>query len=292
MIKHCLVCLSLVLCCLPVILFKEAEMSVYAKAFLPLLLAALCACRVEVGHHDGEAASQAAAAAPVLQSVEVGKTTVEQIRALYPDAVKMEDGEIIFGNRRLGSESGAVEVYQSNVQNGFPLRMFAFDGESKLLQMMILARTDNEVATLVKDLEATGFAPYPHLSAEEFTVLNSGMFVTAEEREKFLAENGIQQFKRGSLLAFVFVRFYGYDFLAANASAKVINSTTNLAALTFFIPQGHVVWAWAIPLAVANLCGGVVGARLAIRGGTKLLRYGFMLLLCLTIGKFAWDLLG
>ena len=96
----------------------------------------------------------------------------------------------------------------------------------------------------------------------------------------------------GSLLAFVFVRFYGYDFLAANASAKVINSTTNLAALKFFIPQGHVVWAWAIPLAAANLCGGVVGARLAMRGGTKLLRYGFMLLLCLTIGKFAWDLLG
>jgi len=43
---------------------------------------------------------------------------------------------------------------------------------------------------------------------------------------------------------------------------------------------------------VANLCGGVVGARLAMRGGTRLLRYGFMLLLCLTIGKFAWDLLG
>ena len=58
--------------------------------------------------------------------------------------------------------------------------------------MMMLARTDNEVAPLVKDLEAAGFAPYPHLSAEEFTVLNSGMFVTAEEREKFLAENGIQ----------------------------------------------------------------------------------------------------
>ena len=94
----------------------------------------------------------------------------------------------------------------------------------------------------------------------------------------------------GSLLAFVFVRFYGYDFLTANASAKVINSTTNLAALAFFIPQGHVVWAWAVPLALANLCGGVLGARLAIRGGTKFLRYGFMLLLCLTIGKFAWDL--
>ena len=95
----------------------------------------------------------------------------------------------------------------------------------------------------------------------------------------------------GSLLVFVFVRFYGYDFLTANASAKVINSTTNLAALTFFIPQGHVVWAWAVPLALANLCGSVVGAKLAIRGGTKFLRYGFMVLLCLTIGKFAWDLI-
>ena len=56
-------------------------MSVYAKALLPLLLAALCACRVDVGRHDGEAASQAAAAAPVLQSVEVGKTTVDQLRS-------------------------------------------------------------------------------------------------------------------------------------------------------------------------------------------------------------------
>ena len=95
----------------------------------------------------------------------------------------------------------------------------------------------------------------------------------------------------GSLLAFVFIRFYGYDFLTANASAKVINSTTNLAALTFFIPQGHVVWVWAVPLALANLCGGIIGTHLAISGGTRFLRYGFMLLLCLTIGKFAWDLL-
>lgn len=94
----------------------------------------------------------------------------------------------------------------------------------------------------------------------------------------------------GSLLAFIFVRFYGYDFLTANTSGKVINSTTNLAALTFFVPHGHVVWAWAIPLAVANLCGGLIGAQLAIRGGTRFLRYGFMLLLCLMIGRFAWDL--
>lgn len=94
----------------------------------------------------------------------------------------------------------------------------------------------------------------------------------------------------GSLLAFVFVRLFRYDFLTANASAKVINTTTNLAALTFFVPNGHVVWAWALPLAAANLCGGLIGARLAILGGTRFLRRGFIALLCVMIGKFAWDL--
>ncbi|MDO4641578.1 MAG: TSUP family transporter [Neisseria sp.] len=94
----------------------------------------------------------------------------------------------------------------------------------------------------------------------------------------------------GSLLAFVFVRFFAYDFLTATASAKVINLTTNLAALTFFVPNGHIVWAWALPLAVANLSGGLLGTRLAILGGTRFLRYGFMVLLVVLIGKFGWDL--
>ena len=95
----------------------------------------------------------------------------------------------------------------------------------------------------------------------------------------------------GSLLAFIFVRFFAYDFLTATASAKVINLTTNLAALSFFVPNGHIVWAWALPLALANLSGGLVGAHLAMKGGSKFLRYGFMALLCIMIGKFGWDLL-
>ena len=41
----------------------------------------------------------------------------------------------------------------------------------------------------------------------------------------------------GGLLAFIFVRFFAYDFLTATASAKVINLTTNLAALSFFCAQ-------------------------------------------------------
>ena len=94
----------------------------------------------------------------------------------------------------------------------------------------------------------------------------------------------------GSLLAFIFVRFYAYDFLTATASAKIINLTTNLAALVFFIPNNHIVWAWALPLALANLCGSVIGASLAMRGGAHFLRHGFMVLLVVMISKFGWDI--
>ena len=94
----------------------------------------------------------------------------------------------------------------------------------------------------------------------------------------------------GSLLAFVFVRFFAYDFLTATACAKVINLMTNLAALSFFIPSQHVLWHWALPLAAANLIGGFCGAKLAVLGGSRWLRYGFMALLCLLIGNFARQL--
>lgn len=68
----------------------------------------------------------------------------------------------------------------------------------------------------------------------------------------------------------LFVRFFAYDFLTATASAKVINLTTNLAALSFLFPMDTSFGLGALPMAGMNLLGGICGARLAMRGG-----YGF-----------------
>lgn len=95
----------------------------------------------------------------------------------------------------------------------------------------------------------------------------------------------------GSFLTFMFIRLFAFDFLTAVASSKIINITTNLAALSFFIPNDYILWAWAIPLAACNLSGGFIGTHIALRGGTSFLRYGFMLLLVILIAKFAYDLL-
>ncbi len=94
----------------------------------------------------------------------------------------------------------------------------------------------------------------------------------------------------GSFLTFLFIRFFAFDFLQATASAKVVNVATNLAALTFFIPSGNILWMLAIPMAVSNLTGGFVGAHLAMKGGARVLRICFLCLMCVLIGKFGYDL--
>jgi uncharacterized membrane protein YfcA len=95
----------------------------------------------------------------------------------------------------------------------------------------------------------------------------------------------------GSFLIFLFIRFFGLDFLRASAASKVVNLATNLAALCFFVPSGQVLLAVAVPMAVANIAGAVAGTRLALRGGTPLIRQLFLVLVVVLIGKMGWDLL-
>jgi uncharacterized membrane protein YfcA len=50
----------------------------------------------------------------------------------------------------------------------------------------------------------------------------------------------------GAFLIFVFVRVFGYDFLNASASAKIINWATNFGTLALFALTGNVIWTAAL----------------------------------------------
>lgn len=93
----------------------------------------------------------------------------------------------------------------------------------------------------------------------------------------------------GSFLIFLFIRFFGLDFLRASAASKVVNLATNLAALSFFIPAGHILFAFAIPMALANVAGAVAGTRLALHGGTPVIRKLFIALVLVLIARMSWD---
>lgn len=93
----------------------------------------------------------------------------------------------------------------------------------------------------------------------------------------------------GSFLVFLFVRWLGYDFLNAAASAKLLNIATNLAALALFAWKGHVWWHFALTMAVANVVGSLLGTRLALRHGAGFVRSMFIVVVSALILKTAFD---
>lgn len=93
----------------------------------------------------------------------------------------------------------------------------------------------------------------------------------------------------GSFFVFLFVRALGYDFLHASASAKLLNTATNLAALGAFAWTGHVWWHIAALMAVANVVGSLFGTRLALRHGAGFVRIVFIVVVSALILKTAFD---
>lgn len=93
----------------------------------------------------------------------------------------------------------------------------------------------------------------------------------------------------GSFLVFIFVRWLGYDFLNASASAKVINVATNFAAVALFAAKGHIWWHLALPMAVANVAGSLMGTRLAMKHGSGFVRVMFIVVVSALIIKTSYD---
>lgn len=93
----------------------------------------------------------------------------------------------------------------------------------------------------------------------------------------------------GSFLIFLFVRFFGFDFLRASAVAKVVNVACNLSALVWFGYAGHVLWQLGLMMAACNIVGAVIGTRLALVGGSAFIRKIFLLAFVLLIIKTSVD---
>ncbi|WP_193104497.1 TSUP family transporter [Brachybacterium sp. FME24] len=80
----------------------------------------------------------------------------------------------------------------------------------------------------------------------------------------------------GSFFIIALVAVLGYGFLEASVHAKLANLTTNIGALLVFGLQGEVWWLLGAIMAVTNVLGGYLGARLAIRFGSGFVRIVFL----------------
>jgi uncharacterized protein len=93
----------------------------------------------------------------------------------------------------------------------------------------------------------------------------------------------------GSFLVFLFVRTFGLDFLHASASAKIVNASTNTAAILLFGLTGELYWLLGLAMSACNIAGAQFGSHLAIRRGSMLVRKVFIVVVGSLIAKTAWD---
>lgn len=93
----------------------------------------------------------------------------------------------------------------------------------------------------------------------------------------------------GSFLVVAFIALMGFDFLHASANAKMVNLATNFGSICLFMLKGKIIWAIAIPMAVSNAFGGLLGAKLAINKGNSFIRIFFLVVVVGTLIRFAYD---
>jgi uncharacterized membrane protein YfcA len=94
----------------------------------------------------------------------------------------------------------------------------------------------------------------------------------------------------GSFLIFIFIGVFGFDFLRASASAKVVNTATNLSTVLYFVLTDHVIYRLALPMAACNMLGSLAGTRLAILRGSRFVRLFFLVVVAAIICKLAYDM--
>ncbi len=90
----------------------------------------------------------------------------------------------------------------------------------------------------------------------------------------------------GTFLIISFTAFARMSVSSANAQAKVINLTSNVASLVLFLLNGQVMFLPGLTGAVCNMAGNYLGSGLALTKGTKIVRpviLGVLLLLFLKI---------
>jgi uncharacterized membrane protein YfcA len=96
----------------------------------------------------------------------------------------------------------------------------------------------------------------------------------------------------GSFLILIFASLFGFEFLVASGSAKVVNCATNLASVIYFVATGKVLYKLAIPMAVCNVLGSIVGTHLAILKGSRFVRVVFLIIVAALIAKLGHDMMG
>ena len=95
----------------------------------------------------------------------------------------------------------------------------------------------------------------------------------------------------GTFLMLAFIGILKLDAVTACGNTKVVNFCSNVAALAVFIMAGTVNYALALPGAAFAILGNIIGARLTVKNGTKLIKPVMLVVVVILMITMVRDLL-
>lgn len=96
----------------------------------------------------------------------------------------------------------------------------------------------------------------------------------------------------GTFLILAFSGFLGTDLLTSSGCAKVSNLASNITSMVIYIIGGKVLYAVALPAVIFCMAGNWLGARYALKGGSRSVRKVMFVVLALLFVKIILELCG
>lgn len=93
----------------------------------------------------------------------------------------------------------------------------------------------------------------------------------------------------GTIFTVCFVALGRYGLIAATARTKILNFTSNIAALLFFIFAGLPLWGLGLTMAVGGFIGARLGAKVVLGNGQKIVRPLVIIMSMTMATKLLWE---
>lgn len=93
----------------------------------------------------------------------------------------------------------------------------------------------------------------------------------------------------GSFFAIAFVSLMGFTLTKATAHTKILNFTSNISSLLFFIAGGQVVWMVGGVMIIGQFIGAQLGSKVVMNKGQKIIRPMIVTISLVMTGKLLWE---
>lgn len=95
----------------------------------------------------------------------------------------------------------------------------------------------------------------------------------------------------GSFLLFIFIKFFGMDFVNAAGNGKLLNFISNITSLLVFAFAGKIDYFYGILAGLACIMGSIIGTKIAIKKGASFVKPIFLIMSFAVFVKMIFEII-